>query len=220
MSPTTSILTHAWIWNAIDALARHKELSPSGLARLAGLDPTAFNPSKRFTPEGRPRWPSTESISKILVATSFTLDEFTALAAETERARQAPVPANVPLIGQITNATVGSWHPYGGSSDQELDAHAKLVVGGGGPFAVEVADTSLEPVYRCGLTLVAASNAVANAGDRILIKPQGALAVPRLLVGKTTRRVELVSIRGDGDTVEMDRSHVDWIARIIWASGG
>jgi phage repressor protein C with HTH and peptisase S24 domain len=220
MSPTSSILTHAWIWNAIDALARHKELSPSGLARLAGLDPTAFNPSKRFTPEGRPRWPSTESISKILAATGFTLDEFTALAAETERARQAPMPANVPLIGQITNATVGGWNSYGTPPAEGLDAHAKLVVGGGGPFAIEVADASLEPVYRCGLTLVAASNAIANAGDRILIKPQGALAVPRLLVGKTTRRVELVSIRGDGDPVELDRSRVDWIARIIWSSGG
>ncbi|MBN9276227.1 MAG: helix-turn-helix transcriptional regulator [Hyphomicrobium sp.] len=220
MSPTSSILTHAWIWNAIDALARHKELSPSGLARLAGLDPTAFNPSKRFTPEGRPRWPSTESISKILAATSFTLDEFTALAAETERARQAPMPANVPLIGQITNATVGGWHSYGAPLAEGLDAHAKLVVGGGGPFAIEVADASLEPVYRCGLTLVAASNAVANAGDRVLIKPQGGLAVPRLLVGKTTRRVELVSIRGDGEPVELDRSRVDWIARIIWSSGG
>ena len=217
MSPS-SVLTHQWIWNAIDALARHKELSPSGLARLAGLDPTAFNPSKRFTPEGRPRWPSTESISKILAATGFTLDQFTALASETERARQAPVPSNVPLIGQITNATVGGWHTYGHAIDEGLDAHAKLVVGGGGPFAVEVADASLEPVYRCGLTLVASSNAVAAPGDRVLIKPQGALAVPRLLVGKTTRRLELISIRGDGDPVELDRARVEWIARIIWSS--
>lgn len=219
MSLTSSILTHEWIWNAIDALARHKELSPSGLARLAGLDPTAFNPSKRFTPEGRPRWPSTESISKILAATGFTLDEFTALAAETERARQTPGPANVPLIGQITDETVGGWYPYGQSLDDGLDAHARMVVGGGGPFAVEVADTSLEPIYRSGLTLVASSNAVASPGDRILIKPQGALAVPRLLVGKTTRRIEIVSLRGDGEAVGLDRSRIDWIARIIWASG-
>lgn len=217
MSPS-SVLTHEWIWNAIDALARHKELSPSGLARLAGLDPTTFNPSKRFTPEGRPRWPSTESISKILAAAGITLDEFTALAGEAERSRQAPVPSNVPLIGQITNATVGGWHPYGQAIDEGLDAHAKLVVGGGGPFAVEVADASLEPIYRCGLTLVASSNAVAGPGDRVLIKPQGALAVPRVLVGKTTRRLELVSIRGDGDPVELDRARVDWIARIIWSS--
>ena len=132
MGPTPSILTHEWIWNAIDALARHKELSSSGLARLAGLDPTAFNPSKRFTPEGRPRWPSTESISKILAATGFTLDEFTALAAETERSRQPPIPANVPLIGQITNATVSGWHTFGPSISEGLDANAKLVVGGGG----------------------------------------------------------------------------------------
>lgn len=218
MSPTPSILTHDWIWNAIDALARHKELSSSGLARLAGLDPTAFNPSKRFTPEGRPRWPSTESISKILAATGFTLDEFTALAAEAERSRQAPIPANVPLIGQITNATVSGWHTFGAAISEGLDANAKLVVGGGGPFAVEVADASLEPVYRCGLTLVASSNEISNAGDRVLIKPQGALAVPRLLVGKTTRRVELVSISGDGDPIGLDRVRVDWIARIIWSS--
>lgn len=218
MSPTTSVLTHQWIWNAIDALARHRDLSSSGLARLAGLDPTAFNPSKRFTPEGRPRWPSTESISKILAATDFTLDEFTALAAETERARQAPVPANVPLIGQITNATVGGWHPYGTALDEGLDAHAKLVVGGGGPFAVEVADTSLEPVYVRGLTLVASSNAVSTPGDRVLIKTQGALAVPRMLIGKTTRRIELVSIGGEGEPVEFERTRVDWIARIIWSS--
>lgn len=72
-------LTHAWIWGAIDAVARQHGLSPSGLARLAGLDPTAFNRSKRFTPEGRPRWPSTESLSKLLEATGMSLDAFAAL---------------------------------------------------------------------------------------------------------------------------------------------
>lgn len=219
MSPTPSVLTHEWIWNAIDALARHKELSSSALARLAGLDPTAFNPSKRFTPEGRPRWPSTESISKILSATNFTLDEFTALAAEAERSRQ-PIPANVPLIGQIVNETVGGWHTFGAAIKDGLDANAKLIVGGGGPFAVEVADTSLEPVFRCGLTLVASSNAVSTPGDRVLIKPQGDLAVPRLLVGKTSRRLEIVSLRGDGEPIGIDRGRIDWIARIIWSSGG
>ena len=51
------MLTHGKIWTAIDALARRYGLSPSGLARRAGLDATAFNPSKRMTTEGRPRWP-------------------------------------------------------------------------------------------------------------------------------------------------------------------
>jgi phage repressor protein C with HTH and peptisase S24 domain len=71
------MFTHAQIWNAIDALAKDQKLSASGLARLAGLDPTAFNKSKRLSANGKPRWPSTESISKILSATNKTLEEFT-----------------------------------------------------------------------------------------------------------------------------------------------
>ena len=62
-------LTHTRVWNAIDALARRYSLSPSGLAKRAGLDPTSFNKSKRVTGEGRPRWPTTESIAKVLQAT-------------------------------------------------------------------------------------------------------------------------------------------------------
>jgi len=54
-------LSHARLWAAIDALAQRHGLSVSGLARAAGLDPTAFNKSKRITAEGRPRWPGTDS---------------------------------------------------------------------------------------------------------------------------------------------------------------
>jgi phage repressor protein C with HTH and peptisase S24 domain len=62
-------LTHTRVWTAIDALARRYSLSPSGLAKRAGLDPTSFNKSKRITGEGRRRWPTTESIAKVLEAT-------------------------------------------------------------------------------------------------------------------------------------------------------
>jgi phage repressor protein C with HTH and peptisase S24 domain len=82
MTQSATALTHDWIWRAIDTLARQRGLSPSGLARLSGLDPTTFNPSKRFTPEGRPRWPSTESLSKLLAATDTSLDAFAALEIE------------------------------------------------------------------------------------------------------------------------------------------
>ena len=43
------MLTHAQIWTAIDRLAARADLSASGLARRAGLDPTTFNKSKRIT---------------------------------------------------------------------------------------------------------------------------------------------------------------------------
>ena len=52
-------------------LAERYSLSTSGLAKRAGLDSTAFNKSKRLSADGRPRWPSTELIAKIIEATEL-----------------------------------------------------------------------------------------------------------------------------------------------------
>ena len=51
------MLKHSDVWRAIDRLAAKHGLSPSGLARRSGLDPTTFNKSKRVAREGRQRWP-------------------------------------------------------------------------------------------------------------------------------------------------------------------
>jgi orotate phosphoribosyltransferase len=68
--------THEEIWAGLDKLAEAKGYSPSGLAKKAGLDPTSFNKSKRISPDGKPRWPSTESLSKVLTVTHTTMNEF------------------------------------------------------------------------------------------------------------------------------------------------
>jgi phage repressor protein C with HTH and peptisase S24 domain len=81
------LLTHAQIWRAIDALAAGQGLTPSGLARLAGLDPTSFNKSKRGDASGKLRWPSTESIAKILAATGVPLSDFVVLIEGEKNAR-------------------------------------------------------------------------------------------------------------------------------------
>src|ERR1700757_891743 len=88
------MLTHAQIWRAIDRLAARAGLSASGLAKRSGLDPTTFNRSKRITPDGRARWPSTESVAKALAATGTGVDTFVSLIADTNGAAHA-----VPLIG-------------------------------------------------------------------------------------------------------------------------
>ena len=62
------MLTHEQVWSALDRLAERAGLTTSALAKRAGLDPTTFNKSKRITPEGRERWPSTESVAKSLPA--------------------------------------------------------------------------------------------------------------------------------------------------------
>ncbi len=73
------MFSHESVWAAIDALAERHSLSASGLARRAGLDPTTFNKSKRYASDGRARWPSTESLAKVMEATGSTFDEFTRL---------------------------------------------------------------------------------------------------------------------------------------------
>src|SRR3954453_21649847 len=95
-------MTHDDIWRALDALAAEHGLSASGLARKAGLDATAFNPSKRIGADGRSRWPSTESVAKVLGATGTGFAEFaplvTGLPALSPGARQ-PAARRIPLIG-------------------------------------------------------------------------------------------------------------------------
>lgn len=70
------MLTHAQIWTALDHLAQVHGYSTSGLARRAGLDPTTFNKSKRFSSDGKERWPSTESVAKVLNLTGTDLTTF------------------------------------------------------------------------------------------------------------------------------------------------
>ncbi len=53
MSKVMRVTTHSNVWKALDRLAAEAGLSPSALARRAGLDPTTFNPSKRVSKDGR-----------------------------------------------------------------------------------------------------------------------------------------------------------------------
>src|SRR5262245_25288252 len=84
------MLSHKQIWGAIDGLAGKYGHSPSGLARAAGLDPTTFNKSKRLGPQGRLRWPSTESISKILQVTGASIEEFVSLISRSGGSKAPP----------------------------------------------------------------------------------------------------------------------------------
>lgn len=95
------MLTHADIWAAIDRLAAAFGYSPSGLAKQAGLDPTSFNKSKRLSPDGKPRWPSTESISKVLAVTGATMSEFIALI-ETQKTSKGRTKINKAEIAEVS----------------------------------------------------------------------------------------------------------------------
>src|SRR3954449_6755665 len=91
------MFSHKRVWAAIAAIAERYGYSASGLARKAGLDPTSFNPSKRHGPEGRQRWPTTESIARVLDAAGASVEEFTDLLSG--RKGQPAKRKHIPLLG-------------------------------------------------------------------------------------------------------------------------
>jgi phage repressor protein C with HTH and peptisase S24 domain len=213
-----SILTHAWIWSAIDSLAERHELSPSALARRAGLDPTTFNPSKRITADGNPRWPSTASLSKILEATSTTLDEFASLHAlrptETKFIRlldSTDDPRAAPILAEIRDTRVSNWpleaeRRHGPRSAPRIHS----------PFGLAVADDSLEPVYSRGNTLIVSIGAATRSGDKVVLKQRDGQPSARLFLGETSDEVVVGSLVREGRVAHLDRGSIDWMGRIVW----
>src|SRR5690242_14909889 len=108
------MLSHRAIWDAIDSLATRHGFTASGLAKVAGLDPTAFNKSKRVSRDGRERWPSTESISKLLTVTNETFDTFlSAGGAYLQGGTAVPPGVTMPLLGIAQAGAGGFFDPAG-----------------------------------------------------------------------------------------------------------
>src|SRR5258705_12576268 len=133
------MLTHAQIWMAIDRLAARAKLSASGLAKRAGLDPTTFNKSKRITPDGRARWPSTESVAKSLAATGATLDQFVALISDEAR----PSGTSVPLMSFTEAGASSRFDDNGLTSGAGWDAMPFPAVEDTHAYALEITGDSL-----------------------------------------------------------------------------
>ncbi len=211
------MLTHHQVWTAIDALAARYGLSVSGLAKGAGLDSTTFNKSKRVTPTGKERWPSTESLAKVLESTGASLDEFFSLmhkAGEHNGAFVRPIP----LIG-MTQAGAGGFFddggfPTGGGWDQISIPDIR----DDNAYALEVIGDSMEPLYREGDLLVVSPGAEVRRGDRVVVKTYDGEVTAKMLERKTAQWIELASMNPSYPNRKMLITDIEWMARIIWAS--
>lgn len=214
------MLSHEKVWAAIDALAARHSLSASGLARKAGLDSTAFNKSKRRSADGRPRWPSTESLSKIMEATNTTLAEFLGLL------QGGGLPAgpyrqssgSVPLIGFAQAGAGGFFDDAGFPAGQgwehvDLPGPARE-----GAYALQVQGESMLPLYRDGDTLIIDPSAQLRRGDRVVVKTVGGEVMAKVLIRQGSERVELLSLNPDHPNRVFRKSELEWMARIVWAS--
>jgi phage repressor protein C with HTH and peptisase S24 domain len=210
------VLKHADIWNAIDQLATAHGFSPSGRARRAGLDPTTFNKSKRVARDGRPRWPSTESIAKILEATGASMAEFVSYVGTVPSAGGAM--RRIPVIGYAQAGAKGFFDDAGfptGSGWDELlfpelaDAHA---------YALEISGESMAPVYRDGDIIIVSPEANLRRGDRVVVKTAAGEVMAKQLARRGNKKVELMSLNEAHPDRTLAAEDVAFVHRIVWVS--
>jgi phage repressor protein C with HTH and peptisase S24 domain len=206
-------LTHEQIWTALDRLAERAGLSPSALAKRAGLDPTTFNKSKRVTPEGRERWPSTESVAKALAATNFSVDTFVALIGDGGRAVQS-----VPLLGFAQAGTDGHFDDGGLPSGKGWDEVALPAVSDEHAYALEISGDAMKPAYRDGDVIVVSPATPIRRGDRVVVKTTSGEVLVKELKRRTAKALELQSLNPNHVDRTLAAADVEWIARIVWAS--
>ncbi len=207
------MLSHEQIWAAIDRLAERYGYSASGLARRAGLDATSFNRSKRIGPDGRKRWPSTESVSKVLAATGASLDDFLRLI----ESREGPARTMVPLIGPDPGGSgrlfTDEGMPAGGPGWDEIEFPD---LGGDRAFALEVQGDSMRPLYRDGDVLIVSPTASVRKGDRVVARLANGEVLAKELRRRTARTVELISLNPEHADRTVPLAEIAWMARVMW----
>jgi phage repressor protein C with HTH and peptisase S24 domain len=210
------MFTHKQVWAAIDTIAERYGFSASGLAKKSGLDPTSFNPSKRTGPDGRPRWPTTESVANLLTAAGASVEEFSDLLSG--RKGQPPKLRQIPLLGLARAGKGGYFDDSGfpqGNGWDEIDVPG---VTDTSAYALEIAGDSMMPVYREGDTIIVSPNATIRKGDRVVVKTTDGQVMAKIMQRQTSRTLELASFNKDHATRTIEMKDVDWMARIIWAS--
>jgi phage repressor protein C with HTH and peptisase S24 domain len=209
------MLSHKGVWQAIDRLAEKYGFSASGLAKRAGLDPTTFNKSKRVSREGKPRWPSTESVAKVLEATGASIGEFMGLIGD-ETGSAGPY--RIPVIGLTKAGSAGYFDDAGFPTGHGWDEIPFPEIGDPNAYALEISGESMAPVFRDGDLVVVSPAAQVRRGDRVVVKTTEGEVMAKQLHRKTARKVELESLNPTFPARELDIDQIAWMHRIVWAS--
>jgi phage repressor protein C with HTH and peptisase S24 domain len=206
-------LTHEQIWSAIDRLAERAGLSPSGLAKKSGLDPTTFNKSKRITADGRERWPSSESIARALGAANCSIDNFVQLIGDSSLTART-----LPMLG-FAQAGGGSHFDDNGLPTGKGWAEIALpFIQDEHAFALEISGDQLRPIYRDGDVIIVSPAAPIRRGDRVLVKTVSGEVMVKQMQRRIARTIELQSLNAGQADRMLAASEVAWIARIVWTS--
>lgn len=208
-------LSHTQIWTAIDRLARREGISASALAKRAGLDATSFNPSKRFGPgqPPRPRWPSTESLTRILEVTGLSLGDFATLAQDAPERLET-----IPLLGMAQAGQDGFFDDAGLPVGEGWEQTA-LPRRSDSLLSLRIVGDSMAPLYRAGDKVIVDREASdVRRGDRVVVRTTGGETLAKEVAALTAKSVTLASINPAYPPRAVNRTDIVWMGRILWVS--
>ena len=209
------MLTHNQIWTAIDRLAARAKLSPSGLAKKAGLDPTTFNKSKRVTPEGR----AALALDRVGVeGAAGNQHQGRDLRHSDYGKQQGAAIHAVPLIGFAEAGSGGYFDDGGFPVGKGWDEIAFPSVNDEHAYALKISGNSMKPAYRDGDVIVVSPAATVRKGDRVVVKTKDGEVMVKELKRKNAKSVELKSLNAEHRDRTLPMADVLWVARIVWAS--
>lgn len=205
-------LDHSSVWFAIDQLARRNRLSPSALARRAGLDPTTFNKSKRIGGNGKERWPSMESVAKVLKATDNSFDDFAGLISGRLLGRSN---RPIPLLPLKSKDVLRFFGPSGERNGEEWEAVDLPFSADPDTLAVEVCDKRMEPVFSSGDILMVSTEAALRRGDRALVLTDDGYLTGYRFGKRLAESIDFTSLADPQNSVRLSVGRVIWIAKIV-----
>lgn len=200
------------VWDAVDKLARTHGLSPSGLAKKAGLDATTFNKSKRVRADGKKRWPSLDSINKILDACNVSFEQFYSLIDED---------LNPEMLNAVPFIKFSAMENSLDIKDDKLvtdkwnrlhfpDTTASL-------YAIDIDVTDFEPFYRQGSIVVATKSSEIRKGDRIVVIFKNGGILIKEFVHRTPSTLVLGDIADPQKEMNVNIVDIELVNRILWA---
>lgn len=215
---SSPLFTHPQVWDGIDKLAKEKGWSASRLAREAGLDPTTFNKSKRHTNQEKPRWPSTESLAKILDATDTPLEYFVGLMGNQPFEGSDASSTRLRCVGVEDAGVSGLFDESGYPIGSEWDEIEFPGLADSYAFALEVRGDEMLPTYRDGDLLIISPTADVRRQDRVVVKlASGSLEIANL-IRRTAQRLEVERFRERQEKLSIPVREIAWLSRIVWVS--
>ncbi|GAA3668256.1 MULTISPECIES: helix-turn-helix transcriptional regulator [Acetobacter] len=205
-------------WHTLDMLARERGFTPSALARAAGLDATALNPSRRVGAGGVMRWPSLPTLLRVLDVLQVPLAVF-ARSVAGEGLNPTMPDEGGGLLRTLAYSMLqqtGVFDQYGLPCGPVWEHEASPGQWWGEPdaYVVRVDTDGMEPVVRDGGAVVVVPSLPLREGDRVLLHGPGREPVMGLML-HGPEGPAVCSFRGGEVHAPPAREDKVWVHRIV-----